>query len=74
MNCVRTTFEDGVIYDHVFSQEEMLVLGKSACLVTAIAIAEDWRKLVSRECNISESFITHVEWYSYNFKTKEDKK
>lgn len=67
MNCVRVTFEDGVIYDYPFSKEEVSVLTKSECLIKALAIAEDWRKLVSRECSISESFVCRIEWHAYNF-------
>ena len=68
MNCVRVVFEDGVIYDHIFSREELAILTKSGCLVEALTLAEEWRKLISRECHTGESFVCRVEWYSYNFK------
>jgi len=29
---------------------------------------------VSRECNIRESFVSRIEWFSYNFNFKEEKK
>jgi len=74
VNCVRVTFEDGIVYDYLFSSTEMFVLSKSECLIKALAIAEDWRKLVSRECNIRESFVSRIEWFSYNFNFKEEKK
>lgn len=67
MNCVRVTFEDGVIYDHPYSKEEMAVLSKSECLIKAIALAENWHTLVARECGMPESFVGRVEWYRYNF-------
>lgn len=72
MNCVRVVFEDGVIYDHPYSKEEMAVITKSECLIKAMALAESWHTLVSRECNIPDSFVSRVEWFSYNF--KEEKK
>ena len=68
MNCVRVTFEDGVIYDHLFSEEELSIMSKSGCLVTALTLAEEWRNLISNECRTSESFIVRVEWYAYDFK------
>ena len=68
MTVVRVTFEDGVIYDYPVSKEELSELTYSECLIKALAIAEDWRRLVSKECHISNSFVCHVEWFVYNFK------
>jgi len=57
-----------VIYDHLFSGEELENMTKSGALVVAITLAEEWRNLISRECRTGESFIVRVEWYAYNFK------
>lgn len=73
MNVIRVTFEDGVIYDYVAMPDEIESNDKHLIMLHAVDAAYGWRRLVNMECGCKGSFITRVEWYSYNFnQNKED--